>query len=93
MTATVATPISFILAGPLADRVFEPLLTNGGSLTDTLVGQLWGVGPGRGIGLLFGVVGVGIVLMSIAGWLHPRMRNVEIEVPDIEPTPPVQVEA
>ena len=83
MAATIATPLSFILAGPLADRVFEPLLQPGGRLADTAIGELWGVGAGRGIGLLFGVVGLGIVLMSLAGYAHPRMRKVESEVPDI----------
>lgn len=82
MVATIATPVSFILAGPLADRVFEPLLASGGHLEDTFIAAIWGVGPGRGIGLLFGVVGLGIVVMAVAGWAHPRMRHVESEVPD-----------
>lgn len=82
MVATVATPLSFILAGPLADRIFEPMLVTGGALEGTFVATVWGVGPGRGIGLLFGVVGLGIMVMAAAGWAHPRMRNVEAEVPD-----------
>ncbi len=86
MTATIATPLSFILAGPLADRVFEPLLVADGALAATLIGDLWGTGPGRGIGLLFGVVGLGLVLISLAGYAHPRLRRVEIELPDIELT-------
>lgn len=85
MTATIATPLSFILAGPLADRVFEPLLAENGVLVTTAIGQLWGTGTGRGIGLLFGVVGLGLVLTSILGYAHPRLRRVEIELPDIVP--------
>ncbi len=85
MTATIATPLSFILAGPLADRVFEPLMTGSGALVDSVFGDIWGTGNGRGIGLLFGAVGLGLVLISVLGYAHPRLRHVEVELPDIEP--------
>ena len=44
-TIVLATPpIAYILAGPLADRVFEPMLAIHGSLAES-VGQIIGVGP------------------------------------------------
>jgi hypothetical protein len=46
------------------------------------VGRIIGVGPGRGIGLLFIVMGMLTVLVTIAGYLHPRVRLVEQELPD-----------
>ena len=44
--------VAYGVAGYLADRIFNPLLVEGGILTST-IGQIIGVGNGRGIGLLF----------------------------------------
>jgi DHA3 family macrolide efflux protein-like MFS transporter len=74
-------PLAYLAAGPLTDRVFEPLLAADGLLASS-IGQLIGVGPGRGIGLLFIVMGILTVLVTIAGYLHPRLRWVEQELPD-----------
>ena len=47
MIASIASPIAYVVAGPLADGVFEPLLAPNGRLAGT-VGAVMGVGPGRG---------------------------------------------
>jgi hypothetical protein len=74
-------PLAYLTAGPLADQVFGPLLAAGGPLASS-VGRIIGVGPGRGIGLLFIVMGLLTVLVTTAGYLHPRLRLVEQELPD-----------
>ncbi|HEY0511020.1 MAG TPA: MFS transporter [Thermoanaerobaculia bacterium] len=56
MIALSALPLSRLIAGPLADKAFEPLLAPGGRLAGTL-GRFLGVGPGRGIELLIIVLG------------------------------------
>jgi MFS family permease len=81
MMAMSMTPLSYIAAGPLADRVFEPLMAVNGPLADS-VGKILGVGPGRGIGLLFVVVGVLLVLVAVISYAYPRLRCVEDELPD-----------
>ncbi len=81
MIATSATPLAYILAGPLADRVFEPLLAVGGPLAGS-VGRIIGAGPGRGIGLIFILMGVFNMLATAVGYLYPRIRLVEDELPD-----------
>jgi hypothetical protein len=40
------------------------------------------VGPSRGTGLLFIVLGFLSVLAAASGYLNPRVRNVETELPD-----------
>src|SRR5690606_18936661 len=42
---------SYLLAGPIADRVFEPMLREGGRLAGS-VGSVIGTGPGRGMAFL-----------------------------------------
>jgi DHA3 family macrolide efflux protein-like MFS transporter len=79
-------PLSYLLAGPLTDRVFEPLMAPGGRLAGT-VGAVIGVGRGRGIALLFMVVGIALLLTTAIGYLIPRLRKVEDELPDMVPAP------
>ncbi len=79
--AQTSAPVAYICAGLLADSVFIPLLMAGGPLADT-VGQIIGTGPGRGIGLMFIIIGgltIGAVLL---GYLYVPLRRVEEELPD-----------
>lgn len=77
MVSHFTVPVAFFAAGPLAERLFEPLMVSGGSLADTAVGSVLGVGPGRGIGLLFILLGVLIVVATTAGFFSSHLRNVE----------------
>ena len=89
----LATPLlAYLVTGPLADGVFEPLLEVGGPLAGS-VGQIIGVGPGRGAGLLFISAGLFLVLASVIGYLYPRLRLVEDELPDAIAAQPVAVES
>jgi hypothetical protein len=78
---SAAAPLAFALAGPLADRVFEPLLMPGGALAGS-VGRLIGVGPGRGVGFLMMTVGALVILVTLLSFLNPRLRHVETDLPD-----------
>ncbi len=64
--------ISYAISGPLADYVFNPLLNENGLLAESL-GPLFGVGPHRGIGLLFFITGI---LMSLVGLFFWKNRNI-----------------
>jgi DHA3 family macrolide efflux protein-like MFS transporter len=79
-----SSPIAYAISGPLAEYVFQPLLVAGGPLAGT-VGLAVGVGPGRGIGLLLMVIGMLPVAAAIWGMLHPRIRGIEREIPDVLP--------
>jgi DHA3 family macrolide efflux protein-like MFS transporter len=87
MIAWSTLPLAYVIAGPLADRVFNPLLVMGGPLSGT-VGRAMGVGPGRGIGLLFVFLGTFVVLISAVAFMSPRLRFLEQELPDIDALPP-----
>jgi hypothetical protein len=84
MIAQIATPVAFVSAGPLADRVFEPLLAEGGSLAGSL-GQVFGTGPGRGSALLVTLTGLAVVVLAMVGWLVPSIRDIEVDIPDAVP--------
>jgi MFS family permease len=80
--ATLSMIPAYALAGPLADGVFEPLLVAGGPLAKS-IGQIIGVGPGRGIGLIFIIAGIFTTLTPLGAYLYPRIRLVEDELPDV----------
>jgi len=75
-------PLAYTLAGPLADKVFQPLLAPNGLLAAS-VGRFIGVGAGRGIALLFILMGMFNILAAVLGYLYPRSRLVEDELPDV----------
>ncbi|NBD08424.1 MULTISPECIES: MFS transporter [Corallococcus] len=79
-------PLAYLVGGPLADHVFEPLLAPGGALADS-VGRFIGVGTGRGIALLYIVIGSLTVLTVIVSYQFARLRHVEDELPDALPSP------
>jgi len=76
MIARAAMPLAFLIAGPLADALFEPLMRDGSALAESL-GLVIGSGPGRGIGLIFILMGGVIMLASVIGFLVPCIRQVE----------------
>jgi hypothetical protein len=69
-------PLGYLLAGFLADRVFEPAMAVGGSLAGVF-GFLVGTGPGAGMGLMFVCTCVLGLLTSLSGFLVPAVRRVE----------------
>lgn len=81
LLAISVEPIGQLCAGPLADRVFEPAMAPGGVLADS-VGRWIGVGPGRGMGLMLSLLGVGAMCLVVAGLSYRRLRRVERDVPD-----------
>ena len=75
-------PIATLMAGPLIDQILEPAMVEGGALANS-VGRVIGVGAGRGGAVIFIVMGFLVVFASLLAYLHPRVRNIEIEIPDV----------
>ncbi len=71
--------LAYLLTGPLTDKVFEPLLKVGGPLAGN-VGQIVGVGTGRGAGLLFVCAGLFLVLVAAIGYMYRPLRRMEDEL-------------
>ncbi|MFD8526308.1 amino acid adenylation domain-containing protein [Streptosporangium canum] len=82
MLAVSMTPVAFLTAPSLADDVFGPLLVPGGPLADTVVGDIVGVGPGRGVGLLLVVCGALLMLWGALGLWYRPLRRMEDALPD-----------
>jgi MFS family permease len=76
--------VGFVLAGPIADHIFQPLVGRD-HVRFPVVAALVGNGPGRGFALLLMVMGGLIALLVLVSYSYPRLRHVEDELPDTVP--------
>jgi hypothetical protein len=76
LIAQISVPIAMLLAGPMADRVFEPSMMPGGSL-EALFGGLVGNGRGAGMGLMLLIAGVFGIFVGLGGYAIRLVRNAE----------------
>lgn len=99
LIAQVTAPVAMLIAGPLADVVFEPAMLPDGVLAP-IFGGLVGTGPGAGMALIFVITGIGGMIVGLGGYLFPVIRNAEDILPDHDapflapdeaPTPSVAV--
>ena len=83
---TIAQVTGIALAGPVAEALFEPLMAPGGALAAS-VGALLGTGAGRGIALMYGLIGVAMLAVAALAFASGGIRRLEDELPDIPPAP------
>jgi amino acid adenylation domain-containing protein len=81
MLMEAMVPLGYLTAGPLADRVFEPLMASGGAWAPVL-GSIIGTGAGRGMGLILVLSGAFVALCAIAAYLYRPIRCLEDILPD-----------
>jgi MFS transporter, DHA3 family, macrolide efflux protein len=86
LIAWFASPIAPMIAGGLADLVFEPAMRAHTGFSN-LFGGLAGTGPGAGMSLLMVFCGIGVVLVGISGYFIPAIRNAESLLPDHDTLP------
>lgn len=79
LTTQAGYVIAYLSSGILADTFFSPLLSPEGALADSL-GAVLGTGPGRGIGLMLILSGLGLALTAgIAALLRKAPRTQALE--------------
>jgi DHA3 family macrolide efflux protein-like MFS transporter len=82
--AMLTTPLAFLIAGPLTDRVAEPAVR---SPAWKAVAWLVGAQAGAGMGLLLVVGGLATAALSLVAYALPAMRRLEANLPDHAATP------
>ncbi len=86
LLAQVTGPVGTLMAGPLADQLFEPAMQSGGAWAP-LFGPLVGTGPGAGMGLLIAITGVLGITAGVVGLSIPAIRMVDSSLPDHDALP------
>lgn len=84
MVKYLALVLGYLVAGLLADHLFEPaMMTHGNWLADTF-GGLVGIGTGSGMALMFLMTGTLGTLAGLLGYFYAPLRNVESDLPDTD---------
>lgn len=86
--AWFVNPVAMLIAGPLADYVFEPAMREGGALTTSL-GWVSGIGAGRGMAFIFVICSLMALLTSTTAYFFRQVRLVETILPDHDTLPAV----
>ena len=82
LIAQVTVPIALLMAGPLADKVFEPAMRGGGALAATFGPLVGGTGIGTGMSVMVVLAGLLGISIGLGGYLFPAVRNAEDLIPD-----------
>ncbi|MEM6519273.1 MAG: MFS transporter [Cyanobacteria bacterium P01_C01_bin.70] len=87
MIGLVIGALAPLLAGPLADFVFEPAMQVDGWLSPVF-GPILGTGEGAGIALLYTLTAALMLLVGLGGYGFRTLRSVETMLPDhaLEPS-------
>ncbi|MEM1252986.1 MAG: MFS transporter [Cyanobacteria bacterium P01_H01_bin.21] len=72
----IASAGAVLLAGPLADRLLEPAMMPGKPLASWL-SIIFGNGPGAGMGVLYSLCALIMVVTGITGFFIPSLRAIE----------------
>ncbi len=91
MIAFAIMPLAMLVAGPLADKVFEPAMRPGGVLAPVF-GAVTGTGAGAGMAVMYLLSTVGASLVTLSGFARPQLLGLDRLLPDHE-TPPASGEA
>jgi MFS transporter, DHA3 family, macrolide efflux protein len=75
--------LGILVAGPLASTVFQPMMQQGGILANS-IGILIGISPGRGMALMFIILGLIVLGVALVSWLNPKILFLEDRLPDNE---------
>ena len=79
----LAQSIMLMVAGPLADGVFEPAMQEGGFLVPYFA-DIYGVGQGRGIAVMISILGCIMTFLVICAFMVKRIRKIDTLIEDAE---------
>lgn len=73
----MAIPLACIMAGGLADNIFEPFMNSNKTIVVSFIGKLIGTGDGRGIGLIFILCGILLSATCIFMLCNKKILNIK----------------
>lgn len=86
-----ASPLTAFLMAPLAEAAFMPFMTDGRGAD--WIGSWFGIGPERGIGLMFTLAGLIGVVVTLAARLSTSYRRLSAQHVTSTPPPPAAAAA
>ena len=71
-------PISYLLSGPLEEKILGPIMAKG-KVGEHFLGSWLGSGEAGGIRLFFIIIGICWMLLSIILWIKPDIQGLDEE--------------
>lgn len=84
LIAQIVNPLGLLIAGPLADNIFEPAFQNPSNTLTEFFSTWYLPGPGAGMGFLISIASIMIVFVGIYGFFSKKVRDVETIIPDFD---------
>lgn len=84
VVAAIMAPISMAVAGPLADKIFEPSMTSTNHWLGRTLGPIFGNGPGAGMSVIICLSGLLVAGVGVGAYQFQQIRDVETLIPDHE---------
>ena len=84
LIAQIVNPLGLLIAGPLADNIFEPAFQSPSNSFTEFFSTWYLPGPGAGMGFLISLASIMIVLVGIYGFFSKKVRDVESIIPDFD---------
>jgi DHA3 family macrolide efflux protein-like MFS transporter len=82
LVAQITAPLSMAVAGPLADKLFEPAMTNPDSWLRRVMGPIFGTTAGSGMSIVIAISGILVVGVGVGAYQNRLIVNVEELIPD-----------
>lgn len=89
LIAWFVSPLAMLVAGPLSDKILEPAMQDPQSTLAQATGWFMGIGPGRGMAMLFVIGGCLAALVGLCGFVFRVLRDADTLLPDFDMLPPV----
>jgi hypothetical protein len=83
MVLLVASSVANLIAGLLADLVFEPAMMPGGNFAP-FFGSIFGTEKGSGMALMYVISSFGLLLVGLSGYIFRMVREIEAILPDYD---------
>ncbi|MGH7998948.1 MAG: MFS transporter [Brasilonema sp.] len=83
----LTSAVAYLIAGPLADYIFEPAMMPIASFAP-LLGKIFGTGKGAGMALLYVISSLCLLVVGLCGYTLSVLRDVDIIVPDYDADAP-----
>ncbi len=89
----ITSPIALLVAGPLADQVFEPMMAENSMASDALglsntlaawLVPIFGSGQGRGVAVMISLLGCMSLIAVVIAWLTPSIRRIDLDLPNLD---------
>ncbi|MBC6430912.1 MFS transporter [Nostoc sp. HG1] len=77
----LVSAFAYLIAGPLADRIFEPAMKSE-NLSTSILARIFGTGTGAGMSIIYVLCALCMLIVGVCGYQFRILHNLEQSMPD-----------